>query len=677
MIENNIVKSLGAGSGVDSASIVKQLKEIEKAGPQARIDTKKTTAETQISDFGLISGALTTLQTAGEALIDKEGMFSKSASYTASDAFAPVKLETDVLTGTYAFDIQDVAAAQSLSSTLFTATTDAVGEGTLTFEMGEWTSGFAGFTADGTQATKTITIDSTNNTLKGLRDTINKADFGVQASIVKDGTGYRLLFTASSGLQNQLSITVAEAGGSPTNTDASDLSRLAFNTAVGGKKMNGDQLGKDASFTVNGLAITRPTNTIDDVIDGFKFQLSKADPGKIVTVNITDDKSFAEEKVRGFVDAYNKFLETVKPAFSTNEETKKKGSLTNDALGKGIMSQVRNLLGEAITGLDDDGFTALTNVGIRTKLDGTLEIKEKEFTAAFADHFDLVQKLFAPHTESSSSEVTVNSYGKQTEPGDYAVVVTTKPKQGYFTAGAVTAPFSLDTTGKNYTFALKVNGTTSDTISLPDATTYANGGALASAMQNQINKDAKLLAGGITVTVSYDTDHLVFTSTRFGSSSSANVTAASANSIADLGLSVANGTAGVDTAGTINGVTAFGFGNVLRPELDEPGEGLNLIIGANATTATAKYSRGFGSELKTLITQFLSSSGLITNRKADLTQKLKTYESDQKNLDRRIEGFETRLTQQFMAMEGVLNGMNASGNYLDNLFKSLPFTASK
>ena len=77
MIDNNIVKSLGAGSGVDSANIVKQLKEIEKAGPQARIDAKKTLAETQISDFGLISSSLSTLKTAAKALSDKEGFLVK------------------------------------------------------------------------------------------------------------------------------------------------------------------------------------------------------------------------------------------------------------------------------------------------------------------------------------------------------------------------------------------------------------------------------------------------------------------------------------------------------------------------------------------------------------------------------------------------------------------------
>ncbi|HMW72897.1 MAG TPA: flagellar filament capping protein FliD, partial [Cellvibrionaceae bacterium] len=314
MIDNNIVKSLGAGSGVDSANIIKQLKEIEKAGPQARIDAKKLKAETQISDFGLISSSLTALKTAATALTDKEGFFSKSASYTPSEAFTPVKLDTKVASGTYAFDVTQIAKSQSLSSSKFSSLSDAVGTGTLTFELGSWDSSSTNFTLDGTKTGTSVTIDSSNNTLQGLRDAINKAAFGVQASVVKDGTGYRLALTAASGQNNQLRIAVSEDGGAPSNTDNTGLSRFVFDETT--KQLGEDQKGQDAAFTVNGLSLTRDKNKIDDVVEGFTFQLSKADPGKVVSVTISDDKAFAEEKVRAFVDAYNTFLTAVKPAFA-------------------------------------------------------------------------------------------------------------------------------------------------------------------------------------------------------------------------------------------------------------------------------------------------------------------------------------------------------------------------
>jgi flagellar hook-associated protein 2 len=674
MIDNNIIRSLGAGSGVDSGSIVKQLKDIEKKGPQDRLDAKRTLAETQISDFGLISSSLNTLKKASEALTDETGMYSKTAAFTASDAFAPVSLEAEVLTGTYAFDVIDVAAAQSLSSPVFASVTDAVGQGTLTFELGSWDSTSANFELDSSKTGAVITIDGSNNSLQGLRDAVNKADFGVQASIIKDGAGFRLLFTATSGLNNQLKISVAESGGTPTNTDTADLSRFSYGEP-GARQMNEDQKGKDARFTVNGLSISRESNKIDDVIEGFTFQLSQADPGKIVTVTISDDKAFAEEKVRGFVEAYNTFLDDIKPAFAFDDEKDKFGSLSNDALGKSVLSRIRGVISQAIPGVSTSDFTALTNVGIRTKLDGTLEIIEKDFKLAFDDNFAKVQSLFAPDKRTTNGEITINSFAKQTVPGDYSVNVTTAPKRGFYTGNAIVAAPPLDTTGKNYTFALSVNGVATGTIALPDATSYTTQNDWVSAVQSLINRDSELVKNGMSVTVSVDSNKLVFTSARFGSSSKVDVTAASANATADLGIAVAVGTAGVDAAGTINGKAAFGFGNVLRPELGEPGEGLSLIIGPNATTATVSYSRGFGGELKELVDQFLSTNGLITTRKTDLESRVKGYDDDQKDLDRRIDAFELRLSRQFRAMETILNGLNTSGSFLDNLFKTLPYTA--
>ena len=69
----------------------------------------------------------------------------------------------------------------------------------------------AAFTSNGS-GTKSITIDSTNNTLAGIRDAINAAGMGVTATIVNDGSGtpYRLSLTStSSGASNSLKITTS------------------------------------------------------------------------------------------------------------------------------------------------------------------------------------------------------------------------------------------------------------------------------------------------------------------------------------------------------------------------------------------------------------------------------------------------------------------------------------
>ncbi len=590
-MSQNIVNALGAGSGIDTSALVSSLVDVERAAPQGRIDGKRETAETQISDYGLLSSALSVLQDAANTLGNADTFNSKAASFTDSTAFIPVSLDPEAQAGDYSFSVEKLAQSQSLSTTaLFDSSSDAVGEGTLTFTFGQWDvvsppANPTTFTADTEQTAQTITIDGTNNSLSGLAKAINDADFGVQASIVNDGSGNRLVVRTPSGLDNQLQITVAEAGGSPTDTDTSDLSRFAFNSSAYNFVQN--QVGQDAELTVNGLSVTRESNTINDVIEGFEFSLSDVtESGTTVNVSISEDKDVGETAVRTFFESYNTFLEAIEPIVGFNEETEEFGSLSNDSLAKNIPSQIRQLLVGTVTGLSGD-FTSLTNVGIRTELDGTLSINEEEFTAAISDNYDLFKRLFAPVTESSNDQITINSTGANTSAGEYAVVITQPPTKGdlvgldaaddlvtelgvavstsaeltgaavtaslsdfvptsgNFVAAAATATEPLDLTGgsSNYEFTITVDGVTSAAAISLAASNYTDHAALAAGLQTAINNDTNI--SGVTVT--YDTDHFVFTSPTTGASSSIAFSGLAANA-AELGISATSGTSGTGGA---------------------------------------------------------------------------------------------------------------------------------
>ena len=233
----NIVNLLGAGAGFDTQALVRQLVEVERSAPQQRIDNNRTRVETQISDYGLLTSALSTLKDAADTIANPETFNTKNASFTESNAFIPVSLEADVQSGDYAFTVSQLAQAQSLSSASFENTTDSIGTGVLSFSLGQWDSvtppaNPSSFTQDNSTTAVNITIDSSNNTLEGLANAINEADFGVQASLVNDGSGYRLVMLAESGVNNQLQITASETGVSPSNTDNDGLSRFAFNSTA-------------------------------------------------------------------------------------------------------------------------------------------------------------------------------------------------------------------------------------------------------------------------------------------------------------------------------------------------------------------------------------------------------------------------------------------------------------
>ncbi len=696
MIDNNIIQSLGAGSGIDTPNLVKQLVEIERAAPQARIDSKTELAETRISDFGLLNSALSTLKDAAAVLTDPEALFSKSASFTESDALVPLELSTEVEPGSYSFNVSQIAKAHTMAFSGFSSPADAVGEGTLTFNFGTWlrdgngdidTGTPGAFTQNTDKESQTITIDATNNSLEGLRDAINAADMGVSANIIFDGTNYNLSIVAESGASNELEISVAESGGSPTNTDNNDLSRFAFLQDKAGFEAADAQGGQNAMLSLNGIAIERSTNTIDDIVDGLKIDVLKTmDAADLVTITVTEDKAFAEQNIRDFVDAYNGFLEVIDPLFGESEQEDEDGevqvvtgSLANDALAKSLLTQIRNVIASSIPGLADSNFTAMTNIGIRTELDGTISINEEDFQRAFDDNFEDVQKLLAPSTATSNNDIFINSYNDKTLAGEYEVVVTQAPSAGLYEGAAFSGlTFPLDTTGKDYTFVFDVNGTNTAELTLATGT-YDSEAELATAIQSLINSDSLVASAGVSVAVSYNavSGGLDFTSSSYGASSNVSVLTSSADAIADLGLAVGAGTPGTTVAGTINGKAAFGSANVLLPALGEAGEGLALVVGGAGGSATVNFSRGFAGELERLLDSFMTSSGVIATRTETLEGNIESYEAEQERLERRISAYEERLLNQFIAMERILSSLSTSETFLDNLIESLPFTSSK
>ena len=168
--------------------------------------------------------------------------------------------------GQYSIDVNTLAASQVLASPGFASASTVVGTGSLTFKIGSptYASGssgaYSGFADDA--KTVTLTIDSSNNTLSGIRDAVNASSVGVTASLVLDGTQTRLLFTADdSGAATALSISTDDDDSDDANN--SGLSQLAYNIDSGSfvGNLSEARSSKDASFTLNGLALTMPQTT--------------------------------------------------------------------------------------------------------------------------------------------------------------------------------------------------------------------------------------------------------------------------------------------------------------------------------------------------------------------------------------------------------------------------------
>ncbi|EXJ09359.1 flagellar filament capping protein FliD [Nitrincola nitratireducens] len=669
-MSTNLVSALGGGSGIDTKTLVSQLVDIEKAPTQQRIDSRQSTLQAQISGYGALKSALSTFQGILKPLSDSNTFSARSVAFTESNTVTPTKVEANALPGTYQVESIGLARVQSLSMAPVSDPKSVVGEGTINIRFGLW-DGTSQFTQNTDRNSLSIEIDSTNNTLEGIRDAINASNSGIQASIVANAGQFQLLIASPTGEQNALEIT---ATGALTDLDY----REGFQNLIQ------NQAAQDAELKINGLTVKRPSNEITDVISGLTFSLNRANQGEIINFTISEDKATGEQAVRDFVTAYNDFLTFSRglTGFSRDEDNQiVRGDLSTDSIARGMVQQIRDMMTSAIPGISG-GASSLATLGIETQLDGSLGINETLFNQVLTNNFSAVSNIFAPKIESNTVGVQVEkgSQFANTQGGLYTLTEVVPGTKGQISGDASTVDFgTFDTASDTYSFQIRVNSVVSNTITLPADTQYSNEQEFAAALQSLINNDSNLKSSNISLDVSFDSvsGSFNFTSREYGSSS--NVSFVSANNMSDFGINTGlSGTTGTDASGKINGVAGFGAGNVLLPAIGQPGVGLNFVIQDNApSTAEVRVSKGLGSELNSLIAGFLSRDGGIKNREDTLSKQVTVVKEEQTRLDSRMEKRFDQLQAQFLAMERIIAQFQSTGNQLDGILDRLPFTASR
>lgn len=674
---SNIISSLGGGSGIDTTGLVSQLTQLERAPKEERLDSRQETLESQISAYGTLKSALSEFQGVLSPLGNADTFNARSVAFPETDVITPNSLAAGAQTGSYQIEVDSIASAQTLvMGTSADAKTSIGASGELSIQFGEWSYDVSdvptGFNVNGDKAALNITVEATDS-LESIADKINESDSGIQASVMNVDGQYQLMLNSSSGAENAMQIT------------ASDPSLSDFEFNLGNQAALETQQASDAVLKVNGLTVTRQSNTLDDVISGFDFTLNKASAGEKINFSVDTDTGVAEQAVRDFVEAYNSFLTTANnlTGYSKDEGNKTvRGDLATDGSAKTLIRRVREMVGGEVAGVSS-GFTALTNIGVRTERDGSLSITEKEFSAAFSDNFDLVGELFAQKTASDNPYVEVGTGTRigDAVPGDYEINITQDPRKGSLAGADVGTLFDtpLDASAGDYSFSVNVNGISSDVITLSG--TYNSADELVTDLQSLINGDSNLKAVNAAVDVSFDslTGQISFTSRDYGSSSKVSLS----NQGADMGqLGLDSGsvttTAGRDVVGTVNGEPGFGAGEVLLPELGADAYGMNFTVRPGAAAEGAfnvNFSRGLGGELDNLISNLLSNSGSIATREENIDNQLDRISSDREVLDRRMEQYEARLTSQFLAMEKIVSSLQSTGDSLSGILDRLPFTA--
>ncbi len=373
----------GLGSNIDF-NLIRDSIVAAKMGPVLQLQQRGAVLTSRSDALKQLNGLLATLTNAAEGLTDRTLGSDRSAS--SSDAsIVTATATTAASVGSFSLTVGRLATSLTQASTSLPSVSSPVLAGgaiSATFELR------MGGASSGTP----ITIDSTNNSLTGLRDAINNAHTGVTASIVD---------LAGDGTQNQLVL-------NSTATGASGRVELVETTSTGTlaaldlRSLNppgavGDFSTLDAQLTINGLTITRANNSISDAVSGITFNLKKAGSAAVAITQSSEIVS----RLQTFVNAYNSVRDFVSDQYKKDSKGKPTGVLAGDPTLRLAERQLRDAISTSST--DNGGaLTSLAELGIGRDSNDKLTLETTTLNNKLQSSLSDVQALLFGATSSST-----------------------------------------------------------------------------------------------------------------------------------------------------------------------------------------------------------------------------------------------------------------------------------
>ena len=407
----------GLASGMDTESMIKDLMKAQRL-PLDKIMQKKQYMEWQRDDYRAANKKLFDFRTLTSDTMLRQSTFIQKTATTSSPEEVGVKNISSVGNFSGSVSVQRLAEQATMRSTgKVSAVPIDVNEKLSKVNpslTNPQTIKIKAIKADGTLQTDkeafTYSFDPAEKSLQNVLDEINKSS---NVSAFYDSFTGRISMTAKNSGNNAAGNEI-EITGSTEFMNFTKLSASNYDAAMVGYGTE----GKNAQFTLNGMATERSSNTF--TINGFELTLKKASNSNITFSSAPDtDKILAS--VTKFVDEYNKLIENLNSEIrekkyrdfhplSTEqkadmkekeielwEEKAKSGTLRNDSVLSNALGQLRSALNSAVGGVA--GADRLSEIGISTSSNymenGKLVIDETKLRKAISEDPNQVYELFA------------------------------------------------------------------------------------------------------------------------------------------------------------------------------------------------------------------------------------------------------------------------------------------
>ena len=363
------------GSALDVASLVTQLVAAERAPHNLRLARIESGAKAKLSALATITAALDGLKRALSPLKSADAFAARSVK-SSSDTALAATAAAGTAAGRYEVEVLALASAHKLVSAPFADGT-TFGAGTLQVEVGS--------------DSINVTVQA-GQTLAEVRAAIaaaaSAAGLPLQATGVTSDGGQHLVLSAATGGSDQ-AIRVTRTG------DAS-LDALVFDPGTL-TSLAERQPASNAQVRIDGQLVSSATNTVTGAVAGLALTLKTAAPGTVHTVDVGRDNAPTRKAVESMVAAYNAVVASVGMHTKYDPTTREAAALNGDGLVRSTAAQLRGALGDALASAASAGLAA-SELGIATRVDGTLSFDGAKFESAMASAPDAVREAFAGST---------------------------------------------------------------------------------------------------------------------------------------------------------------------------------------------------------------------------------------------------------------------------------------
>ncbi|MGI6296773.1 MAG: flagellar filament capping protein FliD [Armatimonadota bacterium] len=652
----------GLVSGLRTDEIIAKMMELAKR-PQTKLQAEKTDAQLRLSTWQNLNVRIMAVKSKLDS-IAVSGAFDNCQANSSDLSVLQASAGVGASPGTYFLKVINRAQGHQLAGV--TSGEGAFSSPAATIGTGQVRINFE----NDPSKDFTVDIDTANNSLTGLKEAINRANGGVQASIINAGS--------ASSPSYQLILTSKETGEiSQFTVDADPTIAVDFSSIV--------QRGTDAEIQFGGggdgsspIIIKKNTNTINDLIPGVTLNIINQAPDKTIKLDVVRGTGVIKSSIEDFVAQYNDLSDAIGQQFKFDPAEK----VTQPLMGSWDLQHVQMTLGSAlgavVSGVSKE-FSALATVGITLDMSGHLQIDDAALSKALENNLQDVSRLFASSMRSDSAHISMLSSSSATQPSSadgWEVNITQAARQAQVTAAeAFSDALDADETLTLYTNAAKTTSITlkegwsleraiseinkfSDKTGATAVATRADGSISTNAAENVYLSVRSIRYGG-------DADVFVYSSravdepatTGFGNALVSSTEPGNGSGLKSL-----------DVEGTVNGERCTGKGQILTADPEDAKsniQGLTLLITSESAVSSKVYfTKGIATSLRDSLVEMTSSNGTISKAQAALTETMSDIDKDMAKITERLQAQEDKLYSQFSSMETQLAKLQRQGEYL-------------